>query len=358
MALACELPESHPRRAIPTKHLDAPPTDVGWRIFDCPTCSSQLLMHLLVRWASPSKSHVQKSESSRLSWEVMLRGVMELAVSQHPRREIHFFMTLHRCEPGKPLLGEDLISLAVSVDGLVDLSPVLASENPLADVMRLAVPPLQERLPLLNLLVLLDKIGKKAATIHRQLVNELASLLDQAIHAQSDVRNPKAKSKQVGETSIDLTASRFGTAAKRRGDKVARKKKVIQWRDKNRRRTVWRHCLAARQALQGQRCVSAAFDASRLGGKGQMFGAIHGGQLTAWLPPQVLQCPKRAEMSQVSRGRPDPELPRTDGTLFQETLVFPVFSSKKGPILSRTSRGHSGHRSAGHPDRRGFHTAG
>ena len=300
-----DLPASHLRRATLTKHKQHTPDDAKHRVFDKPACSSQVLLSLVVRLASPTKGRVAKNERTRQAWQSILQSLLQRAVSSRGTSSplvLHFFWIPTPYKPGYPLQGEDLATLQVTPSCMVDLSPVFDSHRATADDLKQALLRLDSHVvPLHSLLIGLDQFGRKGDILRTQLVHSLAEWMDGGIHLEQEGKHRPGEAQSTD--GIVIPSSRFQVAAARRAAKASKVKKCILWKEQSRRRTIWKHSIAVRQAMQNQQCYSVSFDASRIGGRQHLFGCLHTGGLTAWLPPQVWRGDKWRTFLVSSRGQ-------------------------------------------------------
>lgn len=173
----CDDGERHPTRFLPTA-----------------TMSTYALVTLMTRWSGESKSGAKKNQSVQAHWHAALRGILDTFFGEQEALEFGIFLDAAvQMRPGVPMQGSGFVRLRVT-KGLVDVTPLLSCDEQavletMATLGRLTRP---TELPLMHFCLLLDKAGRKAQWLWKQLIFVISGEIDRCVARSLSVNEDRA----------------------------------------------------------------------------------------------------------------------------------------------------------------------
>lgn len=308
---AMGLPPTHLRKAVQprlggaARHVDPGP----FRIFPEASTSSWGLVALLVRFVKPTRGSAAKHENERLAWSSFLRGLMARALENAvpSRRMLRLYLSLDSQEFSLPLAGCRPIELVM--DGSeVDCAPLDALDDQVFQKLWSQRTWKGTSVGFLDMLLFFGHLGRPALVYFSQVLRFAGSLVER-------IALPSPPARTAGESGVvsmeECVGSRYAKEKKHRLGVFQRQLALRAYVEKDGGRQLLQYFCAGRECFQGEQFVSAAFDASRVGGRSTLVGFVASTQNRGmWLPPQALGAPSTrlwasglGEISQRTFGR-------------------------------------------------------
>lgn len=273
---AVNLTTPHLRRAAVTKASSELPADMGLRARTLPetTMSTFAILHILVRLAKPAANlHSTSASSARncIRWKLVLFSITSLMYDQTTKFHL-YHDTQVSCNPEAPMCGRRPFDVLV-VRGKVQLTDYDESDErpPPEWLVR------KDGQDLVDLLVHLASVGKRAAYLLKQFVFRTAREIEQKIEYIVDGATATDSSSPAGRSVKLKCLSRLAKSLRIRlldGDSVLA--------------DCSKYYYASRQHMSSAGAFSVAVDASRLGKRGYLLGCmVTANNKAMWMPPQA-----------------------------------------------------------------------
>jgi len=245
-----------------------------WRCLPCPTLSTYALVAVLSRLCKPQvgQHRADKNGEHVEAWTLFARALFHRLGGAMPDDWVFMMDPNVVVRPRLPFGGVNPLA-CVYHKGHIDLRALL--DEPLGEAcLRRWGYAECEKVDVVNLLV--KASSKVDRWFFMQLVWHLASMCEESfLETVSDVGAAGGEPARGAAHTVGKTATRW----------------LKSREDGGRNARMYGHLLEGRKVFEVAReiNISCCFDASRVGGKSRLLGAVCAGNRLAWTPPQVIR---------------------------------------------------------------------
>eukprot|EP00971_Amphidinium_carterae_P150647 2986542-Amphidinium_carterae.1 len=284
------VPNVHLRKAAVVGEKAAQALDDDVRFLKVPTVSTHVLLLLLSRWGSESKSSKKKSDTARQSWKVCLMSLLKRWFPQGSQTVLHISSdTAAIAAPGYPVQGNNFIEVQIEGDELL-WEPFIAADTQASSLVRV-LENVAPRMKLCDLLWSLDAAGRKMQWLYDQVVLVLASTMERNLIRERERSSEMASGAPTCVALEEILQSVQCGRRQRKYDKQRLRLQTKAAAMDGTARSAIQYVMAMRKTFANAQVLHFAWDASRVGGKGRLLGALtRCTGVAAWLPPQVPLC--------------------------------------------------------------------